>query len=77
MLYQVTTVIDKKNKLDPIATGINLRTGPPAGSKQTEMARTVFFTLTVFLRFLAIKSTELLEPVDTDCSFHCNGDARH
>ena len=39
-----------------ITSGINLRTGPPAGSKQTEMARTVFFTLTVFLRILAIKT---------------------
>ena len=41
-----------------IASGINLRTGPPAGSKQTEMARTVFFTLTVFLRILARKPTK-------------------
>ena len=43
---------------DLFASGINLRTGPPAGSKQTEMARTVFFTLTVFLRILARKPTK-------------------
>ena len=41
---------------NPAPSGINLRTGPPAGNKQTEMARTVFFTLTVFLRILAIKT---------------------
>ena len=40
------------------SSGINLRTGPPAGNKQTEMARTVFFTLTVFLRILARKPTK-------------------